>query len=380
MDVIFVIGAAQAFFFPLLILNKGGKSTADYVLACWFVLIGLALLAYYLEVTGRAADYPVYLGFSTCLAMLMGPAAYLYVRAVTHNDQPLRPVLLVHALPYVFFTLVVFVKLFMYPGDSVEADRLAIEDPDTPLFTALGLARIFLPPAYFVYCLVILRQHARRIAQEFSYTENIDLQWLKQVILALLTIWVVVVVVNILGNFNDWIAMETGDDLIYLTVTAAVFFGGFHGIRQQVIFSTASVDGSEGGEGGDSGPAGQYLRSSLTPEKSRKILERLLHHMEEDEPYLDGRVSLAQVADGLGVSANHLSQVINENLGRNFYEFMNGYRVERVKRRLADPAERDTSILSIAYDCGFNSKSSFNEVFKKSTGRTPSQFRKQLKP
>ena len=378
MEVIFVIGAAQAFFLPLLIYNKAEKSRADLVLASWFVLIGLSLLGHYLEVTGRAADFPVFLGFSTCFPMLMGPAAYVYTLAVTRSDKALKPILLLHALPYMVFTTIVFLSLFVYSSGSIEADRLAIEDPDTPVFMALGLFRIFLGPVYLAFCLLILREHSRRIADEFSYTRNIDLGWLKKVVLSMLTIWVTVVAVNILGNFNDWIPMEQGDNLIYLAVTAVVFFGGFHGIKQQIIFSSPAETPVLESTPDVENKEARYHKSSLTAGQSRVILDRLTGFMDEEKPYLDGKVSLSQLADQLDVSSNHLSQVINENLDRNFHDFINGYRVDLVKQRLAESTGARPNILAIAYDAGFSSKSSFNEVFKKTTQLTPSQYWKKL--
>lgn len=378
MEVVYIIGAAQAFFLPFLILNKKSKSFADYVLTAWFVLIGLALLAYYLEVRGAAAEYPVFLGFSTCFALLLGPISYIYVLAITNLERTFRPAMALHALPYLFFTTVVFIKLFVFAGSSVEADRLMIEDPEAPVFVVMGLFRIFLGPVYLVACLLILRKHSRRIRNEFSYIADVDLSWLRKVILSLLVIWLTVVLVNIAGNFNDWVPIEWGDHLIHLTVTAAVFFVGFYGIRQQVIFSPVEPDRGRDSEGAESKAPGHYRKSSLTAEKSRALLNQLLHHMEQEEPYLDGKISLHDLAGRLGISANHLSQVINENLGKSFYDFINEYRVAMVKHKLAESGYRRANLLSIAHDCGFNSKSSFNEVFKKHTGLTPSQYRKQL--
>jgi len=80
------------------------------------------------------------------------------------------------------------------------------------------------------------------------------------------------------------------------------------------------------------------------------------------------------VATALQISTNHLSQVINENLDKNFFDFVNGYRVEMVKQKMKDPSNKNYTLLSLAYDCGFNSKSSFNAIFKKYTGSTPSQY------
>lgn len=379
MELIFIIGAVQAFFLPLLIFNKKPKSKSDYVLAFWFLLMGLALVAYYQEVLGAAADYPIFLGLTTCIAMLLGPVAYIYVLSITRKDQKLSPIHLLHTLPYLVFTVIVMLKLTVYKGNSVEEDRLIIEDPDVPVFMVMGLFRIFLGPVYLILCLTILKRHSRKIADEFSYTDKIDLKWLKQVILVMAVIWITVIVTNILGNFNEIIPMEWGDHLIYIIIAAAVFFGGFHGIKQQVIFSAQPVNEADPADKTHHPVNRQYAKSSLKKDTSQELLKKLLAFMDNEKPYLDGKLSLNQVAEKLEISSNHLSQVINENLNKNFFDFVNGYRVELVKEKLADPANEKFTILAIAYDSGFSSKSSFNEVFKKFTQLTPSQYQKQLK-
>jgi AraC-like DNA-binding protein len=83
------------------------------------------------------------------------------------------------------------------------------------------------------------------------------------------------------------------------------------------------------------------------------------------------------VAEKLNVSTNNLSQIINEKLGKNFYDFVNEYRVETAKELLLNPKKQHLTLLAIAFDSGFNSKSSFNNVFKKQTSLTPSEFKKQ---
>ena len=97
--------------------------------------------------------------------------------------------------------------------------------------------------------------------------------------------------------------------------------------------------------------------------------------MTEEKPYLNEDLTSKEVAQKLNISTNHLSQVINENLGKNFFDFVNGYRVDLAKQKLSDPANNIYTIISLAYDCGFSSKSSFNAIFKKFVGVTPSEFR-----
>ena len=117
----------------------------------------------------------------------------------------------------------------------------------------------------------------------------------------------------------------------------------------------------------------RYQNSGLKEEDARKYSLELQEYFENDKPYLEARLSLHDVAGQLNVSVNHLSQVINEEIGSSFFYFVNSFRVEEFKYRLSKNSDRYT-FLGIAFECGFNSKSSFNEVFKKHTGVTPSQF------
>ncbi len=102
--------------------------------------------------------------------------------------------------------------------------------------------------------------------------------------------------------------------------------------------------------------------------------------MNDKKPYLEPKLTLGSLAQSIGLSANHLSQVINQFEGVNFHDFVNKYRVEEFKNLASDPHRSHFSILALALDAGFNSKSAFNMVFKKHTDKTPSQYIKELKP
>jgi AraC-like DNA-binding protein len=123
-------------------------------------------------------------------------------------------------------------------------------------------------------------------------------------------------------------------------------------------------------------PAKKYEKSTLTSERSEFYLKKLLSIMETEKPYTDGDLTLSKLASKLSISAHHLSQIINERLKQNFFDFVNTYRVAEAKRKLVDPAKKHYSLLAIAEEVGFNSKSAFNVAFKKQTNMTPSEFRK----
>jgi YesN/AraC family two-component response regulator len=99
--------------------------------------------------------------------------------------------------------------------------------------------------------------------------------------------------------------------------------------------------------------------------------------MAEEKPYLDPELSLQTLAKRMEITKEDLSQVINEQLDRNFKNFINEYRIEEAKKKLLDPKEDQFVLMKIAFDVGFNSKSVFNASFKKFTGMSPSQYRKK---
>lgn len=119
----------------------------------------------------------------------------------------------------------------------------------------------------------------------------------------------------------------------------------------------------------------KYKNSILSKEESKEYLEKLFTFMENSKPYLNSDITLSKLAAQLEITPHILSQVINENLQQNFFEFINSYRIKEVKSRLASPEMSIITIASIAYDCGFNSISSFNSAFKKAENQSPSEYR-----
>lgn len=134
------------------------------------------------------------------------------------------------------------------------------------------------------------------------------------------------------------------------------------------------------GKTGEASPPGEtrekYKTSALLPETVQQVLPKLNKLLDQEKVYLDPELTLKKLAAQLNVHYNHLSQIINEHLGKSFNDYINSYRIEEAKRKLQDPAEARKTVLEIAYDTGFYSKSVFNTAFKKFTGMTPTQYKK----
>lgn len=120
----------------------------------------------------------------------------------------------------------------------------------------------------------------------------------------------------------------------------------------------------------------KYMRSGLTSENALHILQIVLEFMEDEKPYLDPGFSIESLAENLHISRHYISQTLNQELDKNFYTFINEYRINEFKKLAHEQESRNDSIMSLAFQAGFNSKSSFNMVFKKFENKTPSQFLK----
>jgi AraC-like DNA-binding protein len=119
----------------------------------------------------------------------------------------------------------------------------------------------------------------------------------------------------------------------------------------------------------------KYKKVRLAPGDADKYLNRLLHFMDSEKPYLDPSLSLAGLHKRTGIPEHYLSQVINGKLNRNFFDFINRYRIREACRILADSGNHK-SIIQVAFEVGFNSKSAFNRAFNKHVQMTPSDFKK----
>jgi AraC-like DNA-binding protein len=114
----------------------------------------------------------------------------------------------------------------------------------------------------------------------------------------------------------------------------------------------------------------------LPDEIRQKYKTKVTHHMAANKPYLNPNLSLNSFADEISISPKHLSQIINSSFHQNFYHYINSYRIEECIKKLRDKTQSNDNILDIAFESGFNSKNTFNSAFKKCTGMTPTEFKK----
>ena len=362
---IFIAGTSIALFISALLLVKKDKSSSDIFLLLWMLLNALHLGFYAIQDKGDLYDYPHLLGIQLPFPLLQGVLLYFYVASVT-NQLPekkwawglhLLPAILSYAYLSSFFLLPASekIEIFKLEGGDEHSLFMAV------LFTSVVLSGII----YVAWCSYLLIKHKKNIRSQFSDIEKINLSWLLFLVIGLGIVWFLVI-------------FTQSDSIIYQAVAVFVILVGFFGVQQKNIFKNSEVQAVNKSEPDATTEPNKYAKSGLTEDRSIELYEKLQILMEKEAVYKQQELSIGELAGKLDTHPNYLSQVINVKTGKSFYDFINSYRVEDFKKMVADSSNSKFTMLALAYECGFNSKSSFNRYFKKATGLTPTQYQKQL--
>ena len=374
MEIVFIIGATLSFFLAFLVFSKENKTTGDYILGSYLAVIGLYFTILYLE--SISVEYPRFvniLGFN--IPLLMGPFMFLYVLFMVKTNNKFKAIYWLHGLPYLLFSL--YSVFYLYFPDIAKKNTNIVTLESISVFKISFY--LVANTIYVIGSIFLLNKHKKKLGDHFSYTEDINLVWLKVVVIGFGALWGVILILHLFDKYPINAISPLGY-LIYLASTIYIFFLGYFGFKQQVIYSDKQIDISLSDKVvpiNENGKEERYKRSSLKEKEAEVYLENLLDYFEKEKPYLNGQLKLVDLSEHLNISVHHLSQIINEQLGKNFFDFVNEYRVREVKARLSNSEHKQYTLLSIAYDSGFNSKSNFNSTFKKITGFTPSQYLKQ---
>lgn len=384
---VFLLGAAQGTFLAFaLFTSKSGPRRANVYLGAYTLLFSVALFDYFLDEIGVTQRY---IQLTTLLwpkEFLYGVLIYFYTRELIH---PAEHVLIgkqwLHFLPALIHLVVTWPLLLFDPAFQVLVlTQAASENLGARIWgVVLGDIEFVLSAlhiaTYIVLTLVLLFHHRNKIKNHFSYTDKICLDWLRNLLIGTLAIyisWLLSVAVEAFNVNSSWVSNWLGLSMVIL-----IYAMGYMGLRQPKVFSDRSegfVECLEEQVSIDVPQAeidsGKYRNSALSEDLGEVLMNDLLSRMDDEKLYLQSQLSLPQLADTLGLSVNYVSQIINQHHGENFFDFVNGFRVEEACRLFKDNTDRP--ILDVALMSGFNSKSAFYTAFKKKKGMTPGQYKK----
>ena len=282
--------------------------------------------------------------------LLISPAFYVYSKTASSDSNQVITLNYKHFLPFVGINLG---YVFFYFGLHDSVNYFSFQRNLIRINEGLSLV-------YFLIYFYLTHKVIKQNKETYSNLIGKLLSQIEYIFLGFIIVWISYVVAE-LTYFNY--TME----LIYYYPMMLILAVSLYFMSLKVILNTQALF--------DSSDTPKRKTILLEESESKQLLNRLTHFMNEEKPFLDGGLSLISLATSLDVNPKTLSFVINEHIQKNFNDYINDWRIEEVKERLNDTSNDHLKMLTIAFDCGFNSKSTFNLAFKKSTGLSPSEFR-----
>ncbi|KUY30048.1 AraC family transcriptional regulator [Elizabethkingia ursingii] len=218
-----------------------------------------------------------------------------------------------------------------------------------------------------------IRKHQKRIEIISSNTESINLQWLIKLSFLLFITIIITVCYELFNTFIYKMHQNLAMDLLFLFIVYSTFY---HVLRQKEIYPVSKIQLDDLLSIELEAEEKTEKKKLIPDEDFESLKQKLLTLIETQKPYLEGDLNLLKLSELIGISTHQLSYLLNNGFNENFFQFVNKYRVQHAKELLISDSYNKLSVLGIAFDSGFNSKTAFNTFFKKTVGVTPSEFRK----
>ena len=367
-SILFICAASQGYFlFFVLFLNKRGSRPSNRLLAFLILVITILLTESLLSKLGffTIDDHRHYIFFTTPVIYLIGPLFYLYSQSLFVKNLKIGLNSIYHFLPSLlcfinylpaYLILLGFKPLPFQPLIDSQYFFIWISG-----YVDMAL-NILQTSIYLVFVLRVLREHEHNLKHLYSNNASLYVEWLRTLTFLMLSLMGVFTAALLFFLLTKYVASV--ENILALSRAVVIYAIGYITLNQSEIISGVTA----------AKLVEKYQHSPLSNEKAQLYVERLLQIMDSEKPYLNSDLKLPDLASRLSISTNHLSQVLNQNLQLNFFDFVNQYRVKEAQQKLLDPQFSRLTNLAIAFESGFSSKASFNRVFKKYTGKTPSQF------
>ncbi len=388
-QIILYLGAVQGALLSVFLFSIKTNRISNRLLGLLTLFWSIIVASFAMQSQGLYTQYPHLLGVISRLLFTLFPLLYLQVKYLVSEHTHFDRKDLWHFLP---FLIMILANIDYYFSGAEE--KLQMQEVQPLYYDILGIITneiIALQGViYSILALITLSKYDRRIK---DYHSNVNKRNLKVQYIGIslsLFAWIIGIVGVHLELFNVQVNLDLFI-FVYLTLVLIIYIISYAALTSPEIFK---LDESQTKVvflksqlkvlSGSSKPkpskeiagakADESVEQSNDTAMVEEINEKLLDYIDEEKPYLNPELSLQDLADRLDVKRHHLSNVINQKHNKNFYEFINQYRIKEVKTMLTDPENKHLKLISLAYDAGFNSKATFNRIFKQTTNMTPSQF------
>jgi AraC-like DNA-binding protein len=377
---IHLAGILQALFFGMVLFVKKENRYANRILSIIFFIISGDFLESILININIHNIFPLFPWNTFLFPYIFGPLFFLYVSVITGRIKKVKLSHVIHFIPAI---IIIFLNLYSYYTTDISIRLHLLSEFQNEAIENFRIIHYFgriYEFSYYFYTLIILYFFRKRIKDFFSDITRLTLRWLHFIIFAFIIIEALLFLMPVITSPQIIIVKH----LIWIMPSIAIitmFVSALIAVIQPDLLNEGNIAGLNFFKSNLKliNKIPKYEKLRLDANKENNILDNLLRIMSEQKPYLNEHINLNELAAMLNLDPNRLSMILNIHLKHNFYTFINKYRIEEVKKKFSDPEYKDENILTIAFDSGFNSKSSFNNVFKKITCMTPRGYRKIIK-
>lgn len=386
-QIILYLGALQGMLLSIFLFSIKANKISNRLLGLLTFFWGIMVGTFALQDEGMYSQFPHLLKTFYMILFTLFPLLYLQVKYLLSNHVKFNRNDLIHFLPLLIM-FILYVGYYIKSGE----EKIVININKPTYYAVLQIiGDEIIAIQGVVYSVLALKLLAKYKQKVMDYQSNIDKMILKVQYIGIslsLFAWII----GIVGIHLDFFHVEINFDLfifVYLTLVLIIYIISYSALKSPEIFKldenqikVVFLKNQDNLSSGSGRPTDTKIIAE-TLDKTDQISEdpiaeeinnKLLDFINTEKPYLNPELSLQELADKLEVKRHHLSNVINQKHKKNFYEFINQYRIEEVKAMMTNPENKHLKLISIAYDAGFNSKASFNRIFKQMTDMTPSQF------
>ena len=344
-----LLGAIQTFIGFWVFILKKPKHKSNRILAVWLLILSIILLGGLVE--GGVVQYFKPGVFP--LVFLFGPLLYFYIRSQIQTDFNFHLLHLFHLLPFVAVVL----HRIMVSAENIDFIDSSTSNINNVVYELLMLISIVI---YWIISISILVKHKQKLPDNFSYrSERLTFNWTSLIVFLNILIFTL----SFLSPFlnSEKLMLDPGF-VFHFNFSLFGFLLMLFGLLQPAIYSQSASSEKSGKT--PENKSEKYKRSGLSNNELTKTADDISRYFEDKKPYLNPEFDLQTMAEELQLSRQVLSQTMNEVYRKNFYRLVNEYRVNTVILKMNDPAFAHLNLLGLGFESGFNSKASFNRVFK----------------
>lgn len=342
-EIVQLFVSVQSLLFAVILLtDKNKKRRVNYFLAAFLLMLALQMAFILSE--RWIENYTPFASYLCLFGFAYGPLLYFYTLHLAFNDFRLKKSHLLHALPFAIILLGGLADLGLCRFGSL-------------LYVSL-IAYVSLSVRHILsYRLLVKNTH--------STIDRINLSWLQWTMI----IFTVILLTDIYTHFYNELEPIPGVSIVSISLLILINGMFYKGLKQPQIFQGVSQQS----------PVVLVAEAREDEDDFTSEARQIQEYFEEHKPYTNADLTLAQLAEAVSMPTRRLSEVINRHFQQNFMDFINSHRIDHAKELLSNPRDPKETIMEVMYDVGFNSKSSFNTIFKQKTGKTPSEYKRSFK-